>query len=142
MFEPSRLTVVTTVYHQVSDEEPISFESKFDRTLLSDESPYKRRMKISSAWTRLDRGCLEKASMVSITNHAGQGLQQIPSFEEAARIKTQHVEVGILCSEAHPSAFCSIPPGEEVRFQPSDVTGIWMRCVTGETRVSTVVFPE
>lgn len=142
MFEPSRLTVVTTVYHQVSDEEPVSFESKFDRTLLTDESSYKRRMKVTEAWTRLDSGYLEKASMVSIANHAGQGLQQIPTYEEAARIKTQHVEVGILCSEANPLAFCSIPPGEEMRFQPSDVAAIWLRCVTGETRVSTVVFPE
>ncbi len=145
--------MVTMAYHQLAGEQPASVENRSSRCVSSDEQPYVRQLtgknRVGEAWQPVDCGWLEEASLVSISNEEGKGLQKIPTAAEAAETAARVIEIGVANrSEEAPAYFpeAVIPvlvvlPGESVCFSPASLASLRMRCRSGEAKVNLVAFP-
>ncbi len=100
MPEPkNRLTVVGTVYHQVPQGEPDSFESRFVRGLEDEEQPYRRQTKVGEKWEAIDFGWLESVGYLVIRNEAGKDRTTKPTNEEKAALAKKVLELTLDTNE-------------------------------------------
>jgi hypothetical protein len=151
-----RLAVVATVYHVPQDDEPVSVQYQFDRSVRSDEQTYTRRVKIGEQWTPLDHGWVEQAGMVVVSNDEGRFLKANPTIEEKAETSLKIIEiavVAIMTSEKNRTMhspprlpdvtvpFGLVYPGETTHLTPLDVKTLRLRCRSGTARVSLTVIP-
>lgn len=140
---PAHMTVVEYVTHQPHDHEATAVGSTpFLRMLRSDEQPYVRHATVGEAWQRLDRGWLESAGMLLVENKEGQFTQVQPREEERKAALMRVVEVGLAGANPQPTRFAVVRPAESCRFEPADVTGLWLRCRFGTARVIISLIPE
>jgi len=99
----SRVVITEIGYHQAEGESPTSVETKFARSLKSEEQPYQRRQKGPTEWTPFDFGWVPQPSMFFISNDEGKSIQQIPTAEQQAELATKRlqlaVEVAVLLDE-------------------------------------------
>lgn len=135
----ARLTVVDTVYYQSQEMPAISAESRFSRLLETlEEQPYVRRMKVSEEWAPLDCGWLNECSMLMLVNEEGRGLDKIPTQEEQKLINKRIIEVRFGSEDVE----WLIPPGESLRGYPINPKLMWIRCQTGQAKLTINLFPR
>jgi hypothetical protein len=117
--------VVDTLHFQVSGQQPSSIPTcRFTRDLTTDEEPYLRSVKPSPEWTKLDSGFI-----------APDGCAMLRIASDAKSTGTVELRSG------PDSDTLLLPPGESMRFQPSDLARWELRCVRGHARCSVVVLP-
>ena len=125
----NRLTVRETVYHQISGQNPISFESGFTLYLDNPEQPWLRSPKepATSEWKALNCGWVEDCKMLVIRNDS-------PDY----RLQFTY----------DPKGPCFwVPPLDEngqratTRIYPSDADKLMIRCPSGEARYTVFMIP-
>jgi hypothetical protein len=90
-----RLTVVESLYHQGTADEPFNFVSKFERMLMIDEQPYVRQAKATEEWKKLDFAWLNEGyGTVVIRNEEGTFPNTKPTDEEKQEAEARVLEVG------------------------------------------------
>jgi len=136
----NRLVVVETVYHAPSVDRPVSVDGSFSTWLSSDESPCGPRFSFAGEeWEQIDSGWIKQASMVSISNVEGKHHQVVPSAEEKVVIASKIIEVAVRGGEAHPFL---VRPGQSMRFCPSDLSTLLVRCRAGRAKFNITIFPS
>lgn len=135
---PARMTVVETVYHADARGPTDLPGLGFSRALSSDEQPYLRRIAVGEEWQPLDVGWVHHPAHVVVKNHAGEGLQRVPTNEQRAEIAAKVV---LLAFSEHDAGAWVIPPGESFRGTPS-TPRMLIRCMNGEAKVTVLVIPE
>lgn len=150
---PDRITVVETVYHQAEGDQPTAIESRFSRRLQTKEQPCVRKLVAGPEWHLVDResmdrpGCwLERVGMLVIRNEEGEFTQVVPTSQEraevAARVLSLGVGVSISADEHIVMPFARILPGKEsCRFQPTDISNLWIRCQAGKAKYTVTMLP-
>lgn len=133
------LTVVETVYFQAGAGTPVYTEARFARLLASEEQPYQRVQKVGQEWQALDAGWLagEGASLLVLANEFPQW-RVVPTPDERLDAMAKVVEV---CIGERSTPFAFIRPGEDCRFEPSDLTALRLRCRHGETKITATLIP-
>lgn len=132
-----RLVVVEQVYYQ--GEVGVGNEARFSRENLADEQVWQRTFIANAEWKPLQCGWLaEGASMLSLTNDEGKGLQKRPTPEERVALAARVVE--LRCCDGH--VFARLRPGESLRFEPTDVSRLQVRCATSAKCTLTLYPPE
>lgn len=135
---PARLCIVSTIYHQQHNRNPLSFEGKVSRPLKTKEQVYTRQLTIGEHWTALDTGWLKTASHILIVNNEGKFLTANPTNEEALSIPQRIIELGYT---AHNSDTWLIRPGEFFAGSPSHLD-LRIRCKKGQAEITLNIFPE
>lgn len=128
-----RFGVVETCYHQQHGQQPTGIsESRFSGWIDSDEQPYGPRfMTVGEEWCSLDCGWIEQASMMVLKNDPDKGADAT-------------VEVGVVCDAGVIIPFAEIPaqfPSHSLRFCPTHLKSLRVRCLKGQTRVTIVLYP-
>jgi len=122
---PNRITVVEMVYFQSPGENPLGVESRYSRKLTTDEQPCERRLKATENWQELDRGWVDQASLIVISN--------------------QETIAGKILEVAYRDAYQDtwlVLPGESMRASPSDASRLIVRSQSGTTRFTANLFPR
>jgi len=143
----NRLTVVGSIYFVAANEQPESVDTGFSRDLASEEQPYRRRLKATEEWQRLDCGWIKEASQVFIANEEGKGLQVNPTDEEREDIARRIIEVSFCEDGEGPndtfiSSVWLVSPGESMRGLPSRVDRLCVRCQHGTARFTLYIVPR
>lgn len=129
----SRVVVLEKVVFQAATDQPISADNKFCQFLKSDEQPYVRRMKVKpEEWQKLDHGWVGIASQLLIVNEA-PSFQRIPTPEERASASACIVQLGIISPLGRGSPtvpFSQIRPGQSIRIDPTELSGLRVRCLS------------
>lgn len=115
----SRITVVEQVIWQEEGEQPVSFTTRFSRSVGSKEQPYSRKLLIGPSWVKLDLGWVEDPGMLLIYNGS--------KVEVAIHLQG----AGIL-----------IPPNDSLRIKPEDWATISFFSPVSETKVTVTIFPK
>ena len=121
----NRITVVEMVYFQAPGESPLGIESRYSRKLTTDEQPCERRLKATENWQELDRGWVDQASLIVISN--------------------RETATGKILEVAYKNAGQDtwlVLPGESMRAHPSDATRLVIRSQLGTIRFTANIFPE
>jgi hypothetical protein len=149
-----RLVVVETVYHQPPQGSPQAAESRWLRTLASDEQPYVRRVKIGEAWQPLDHGWLAVCSLALVANEAVK-FAVVPTGEQRQEAAAQVLEVAFALPDAGKqkrtmhdpplpplTPVLEVPPGESLRCSPLDLETVRLRCRKGVATVLLTLYPK
>lgn len=154
----SRIVVVSHVVYQSLGDQPVKLERSYSRQLTTTEQPYLRKLTIGSQWVPLDKGWLNQASLLDISNEEGKHLQVNPEDWEALAIKGRVVEVACIPMFAESAvkhrdmhspdilvpelvADWLVPPRESIRVIPTDLSRVRLRCQNGEARCVLSIFP-
>lgn len=132
-----RLTVVEHVYHQLLDQSPTGSESCFDRELSSDEQPWLRTKMVGEAWDRVDLGWIDEPGMLTVSNSIVKR-ESTPTEDE----KLQDASRSLLLRFGESPGSIEIRSGESCRFEPYDAIPIWVRCLSGETKMTVFCVPR
>ena len=135
----STLTVVETVSHHPLDSDPTQEIVAFDRRLISTEQPYKRSLTVGEEWVPLDLGWIEDVGMVCITNDVGRFLQTHPTEEEREWLDAKVLLVSY--DQSDQKAFL-VSRKETLRVSPSNASGLYIRCASGEAKYHILVVPK
>jgi hypothetical protein len=133
----NRLTVVETVYHQVSGEQPQSVESRFDRELQSDEQMYQRCKVATEEWQPLDLGWVPDPGTIVIENNEGILQQVNPTPEQQEELAKK-----ILVLSQDSGLGFEVRPGESFRFSHDAPGVLLLRCRSGSARYRISVIPS
>lgn len=141
IMQPARdqLTVVETVYHLASGEEPTAAEVRFVRELETVEQPYVRKLVIGEEWQPLDFGWVKDIGMFVLRNDEGAGLQTMPTDEERAAIMAKVLELG---TAAWDNCRWLIFPQDAFRATPKVIEGLVVRCLSGKAKATIYVYPR
>ena len=139
---PARLVIVSTIYHQLLNENAQPFSHKISKPLTTDEQVYTRRIKVTKMWRPLDIGWLTSLSLVYITN------------EEQQTNSSAVVELGIKTKRGYPLNDCPpcptsifptpiflIGPGGSFNASPCDCSSLYLRCQSDVAKVTINAFP-
>lgn len=138
----SRITVVDNFYHYSEDGVgPLALVPRYSRPLKSDEQVYIRMLKVTSEWQPLDRGWVERASLLILENKEGMSYEINPSHEDRKADKQKIVLLG-LASGDYAEDFLEIQPGEHVKITPTQLDRLRIRCLHKEARVLMHLVPE
>jgi hypothetical protein len=141
-----RIIVVETIYFRpaAADGAGLSaVDARFLRKLKTDEQPFIRHTNVGDQWVKFDCGWVEKPSMIVVENREGIWVQVNPTQEERSEVKKRIVEV-CFAPRAKDEDRCdiSIPPGEVLRFSPTDASMLMIRCRHGRAKIVVHAFPE
>lgn len=139
----ARVGVVSTIYHQQPDAEPIAVEARFSRWLESGEQPYLRKLTIGEKWTPLDLGWLQGAGRVFLKNEEGRFAAQ-PTQEEREATMARIVELAVVEPVAGNRHFSwgRVRPGESLCFEPTNPASLRLRCQRGQARITLLIVPN
>lgn len=135
----AQMTVVSSVYFQSPEEQPIQTEYRYTRPLASEEQPYARSLKVGPEWVLLDCGWVREAALVVLENLEGTRLQKVPTEEERVSIDSRVVEISF--SRQDPSPALTVRPGGGCQFEPTELTSIRVRCRDGVAKCSLLIIP-
>ena len=131
----TRLTVIETVYYQLSNSQPMSVPVRFTRQIKTDEQPWVRKIQVGENWQPIDKGWIKNCSMLMLVNEEGSGLQKVPTEEERRDISARVVLIGN-------DSFCvRVRPGESCRIEPDDFLDANLICMQGKARCTLYIFP-
>jgi hypothetical protein len=133
---PSRLGVVETVYHSQGGGSPVSLIHRHTRHLKGDGPPTVRRILVGPDPVPVGEG---RCSLLKIINEEGTFTGGQPTPEERSRVEGLLVVVSF-DRERPPRIF--VRPGEDCRFQPTDLADVLVRCPTGRARITVLILPE
>jgi len=134
----ARMTVVESVYHQLSESPPVMLYRgeghQFSQDLKSDEDSYEHRCVARAEWSPIDHGWLDRCSHLLLRN------------DYASPVRGQPIEDGDHTLEI---AFCEsdVPhlllcPGESNRIHPANLQEMRIRSRTDGTRYTICIVPE
>lgn len=144
---PTRLTVLTQVYHQRPGREPTKVEGRSLRELVSSEQPYTRELTFGGEWRVLEYGWVEDPGTVTIAPERSPFAAN-PSPEERAAETSKVLELGIALppsAPAEPPAFLTAtytPLGDVLVWNLARGTVYAVRCLNGTARCVLTVFPR
>ncbi len=123
----ARITTVEWINYQPPEGKTLPIETRCCDNLASDEQPYVRQMKLTSAWKPLDTGWIEPedgASLLVLKNE-GEHLVEITCVPGADAL-TDWV----------------LPTGRTMRVFPADLTRIRLRSIADGGRCTVYLFPK
>ena len=148
-----RLVVVESLYHCGEVGTPTNHDTRFNRILATDEQPYSRiGIQLTEQWQPLQTGWLKDASMLVLTNLKAERrtltAKGVPNPVQALLPdKTGWVEVGLAFTGLNDEIACQLPfahlpPGETLRFSPTNLNQLLLRCAHGTARCNLLLLPE
>lgn len=136
-----QLTIITSVYHQYSGQNPEASDYRVCRMLESDEQVWTRRMKVNAiGWRPLDLGWYHSQPA---------GMVVLVQDKTLAGKPPTRVIVGLAPgaanlppnSEAYPLAY--LLPGDPLRIVPAlDLSKLVVRSESGEVLVTLKIYPR
>jgi hypothetical protein len=154
------LTVTGSVVFSPSEGPPHSAGQPQSILLLTDERPFSRpHFKVGPAWRPLELGWFDSQppSYLVLENHRVRFDLQ-PTPEEVVAAESLVVEVALAPAgegkawggvrtmhsppRSGPEPFALVRPGRDLRFEPSSVGRIILRCPAGEAACSLHLFPR
>lgn len=97
---PARIVVVEHLYYQQTGENPVAIDIGYSVNLQSTEQIYIRKFQVLPEWKMLDKGWIEKASLLAIKT-----------------MGEKHVEVAIMMN-GDIIPFATVSPGASLRMEP------------------------
>lgn len=137
----ARITVLDTINYVPVSGATLPVQTNYNRLLKTDEQPYTRNCRIGEQWVKLDSGWLTEASQLKVSNEEGRFPVVYPTQEERAESMERVVEIGLCIAADPPVRFALIRPGESCRFEPADLSRLYLRCRKGTARVTVTVIP-
>lgn len=136
----SRITVVERIYHQNFEDEPTPVEDGWQIESITKASVFPKKFDLGEAWTSLDSGWVDPlgCALLRIANQKPKR-RTIPTPAEALDEASRIVEVSF--SDPPASGGPILHPGESLRFRPSDVRTLRLRCRNGKARLVVHFFP-
>jgi hypothetical protein len=145
------ISVVETVYHQLTDGQPIAVESRFSRSTETDEQPYQRKITVTEEWKSIDHGWIEQVGMLHLSNEEGV-FSVMPTEEEKQEVLEKIVEIGVAEIQSFANAKISFSPAnilvcliilpqESMRVVPYDIPRLRIRCRKGTAKCIITLFP-
>lgn len=138
--QPSRVTVVGSMYFQGSEGERASAHTQYQRVLESTEQVYERRCKVGEEWEPVDLGWLDKdgaAAIIHIKNEEGT-FKTVPTEEEVLESEEKVLELAF-----RDTADCwLIRPTDTFRGEPLSMNELMIRCRKGTARYSIFLVPN
>lgn len=126
----ARVVVVDNVVYQNGEDKAITVPVRFAYPLKTEEQPYSRKMKIGKEWKPMEKGWIEKCSMMVLENREKQA-----GIGEDAKV----IEMSFHHSL---SVDFTIPPGQSMRGCPANLKATYVRCLGGEASLFISLFPE
>lgn len=133
-----RLTVKVEAYHQLlsargnpTGPSPVRWQPPVFQE-GPDAQLWMREMVVGPEPVKLDRGWVERASLVLLQNLEGQDGRTIPTKEQVEAVQSRVVEVG---------QDGLLPPGAPYLAVPRNLEQLTLRCRSGKARVLVVVYP-
>lgn len=153
MTQPSRLTVVESVYHQSPNSQPIGVEARYGRLLATDEQPYVRKFTVGPQRQRLPLGWLAGTEenggpgpacvgLLCVANDEGRQRTVMPTPEERASSDARLITLAVAVTESLSVAFAVVRPGESCRFEPSCAGNLIVWCEQGEVKCTLTALPR
>lgn len=123
----ARITILGTLYYQPSGGgEAQGFSMQYEFPLLSEEEPYRRKMRLDENWKKLDKGWLELGSALMVQGLGG-GVEQ---------------EIQISFGRPEPLPCCRVPVDGGGIFHPCDLSEVYLRVMTGRIDCMVMVLPN
>lgn len=137
---PGRLTVVEQIYFQADDGQPMPSTSQHVHRTEDHEEPYVRTTEIGEDWTPLDRGWLGKTSCLILKN-APRTYSRLPNEDEVAAMNHAVLELAIKTGDTY-TPISPIRYNRTMRYEPTDLTNLYIRCRKGKARCSVYIYPS
>ena len=136
----ARLTVVESVYHQLSNQPPAMLYRgeghQFSRDLKSDEDAYERRCVATAEWTPLECGWVKRCSHLLLRNDYSSPVRQ-PDESDANDHTLEIMFVG-----GDESSMMLLVPSESMRVHPVDPKSLMIRGRVSGVRYTLCIVPE
>ena len=127
-FDGNRLTVVCSVYHQNSGEDPFLVPLSFTRVLNNNEQHFFRRLKVRQEWSPIEQGWIDHPSYIIIEN-------PLPPSEEPVIELGYDTGVEVISLD-------TIRAGEFLPSFPVNFKNLRVRCIgIEEIRAGIYLFP-
>jgi len=135
--ENRRLTVVSKIYLQTTQEEPFAVDVRYEEQVLSDEQVWERHTKVGEGWIPLDCGWVDEASLVVITNNE----MPVPHNQLTGSVGPVNVHILEVGESQSRIPIFEIPPGQSLPGRPVDLKGLVIRSRGGTVRFTVWVLP-
>lgn len=141
-----RVTIVSTVYHQVpGDNGSSSPPARYSCWLESSEDAYDRTVRVGPEWTPLDLGWVgDFASVLSLTNVTKRPPGRIPTETELAEEEARVLLIGLEVAIGDQTVvldFCELRKGETMMLHPVNLGAYRVRASSGECKCSVFLVP-
>lgn len=125
----SRITIVETVSFQPLSSEAVSFQNSSSKILDTEEQPFVRKAKLGPDWAKVEKGWIQRASLMLLTNEEGKTFQVQPSAEQLEEVSSRIIEV-FFGSQPYPDTapHCLVFPTMSLRITPNDIDSVFVRC--------------
>jgi len=138
--EINRVTVVSTIHHERTDDRPISIPLTFSEDLTVNEESFSRRMVAVEDWQLLipNFGFLDpkQVGLLIIESLVGGRRQLNPTEEQKESDKKKVLVVG--CEPF----FMVIRPRRHLYFETLDAEQLMVRCLSGDAKYRVTVLPR
>lgn len=140
-----RLVVIEQLYYQGVGQQPISIDSRFIKTIESEEQPFTRLFTVSTEWTPVPIGWLTYVSRICISNDEGKHLRHQLSTQDKVLLSKKILYIGTACylcgmpGVVH--TFSYLLPGEACQVQAFQVQDLRLKSETGEVPVTITALP-
>jgi hypothetical protein len=141
----ARYVVVSNINYQIPGENPRGPGTlRYSHDLRSrDEADqaYERVVRVSEEWVEVDLGWAKKCALLLLMNVATRLPGRTPTKEEKDEAAAKILQWGV----SGPMGLVpvgNIPVGEATHFSPEDGVSIWVRCKSGQGRLSIFAVPE
>ena len=138
------LTVVETIYHRSTGEEPTQYDHHFFRALdATGEQPYVRKQEVGVEWKQLDFGWLKGlgVSMFIVRNNEGVSNALVATDDTKWTLSSKSIEIGVGNTEAS-SIRLVVLPNESFRATPQHGYNWFVRCLNGPAKFTLYAFPR
>lgn len=136
--EKDRMSFNLMMVHEHEGDQPMQADARGSYLLNNKETSYRRLMKVGTTPMKLDLGWVSSCpGVIMIKNNAGEGLNRIPSPEQAELFRKQHILVrfdghkGLIVR----SKRCQI-------FEPIDHSSVTLESTEGIVPFVLWVFPD
>lgn len=138
-----QMIVVEQLYHHAGDgTEPFAKDASFVRELASDEQVYERVMRVGGEWLPLDLGWLKDRPIGTMRlENLREPLTTQPTEEERAERAGRVIELVLCTGDGMHMPFALVPPGESARFAPVNAGRMFLRCLSGSTKINLCLVP-
>ncbi len=135
------LTIVASLCYDGSDPPATHHQDAYDKTIISEEFPYQRNLKITEKWVPVDFGGLESVSVLHISCVKPR-LQVTPNEEEKKLNAQKLLEIaGPPDSNGEFLPLLIVHPGESMRVTPAGPSCLYLRARTDTVRIQLLVLP-
>lgn len=137
----NRIVIVQQAHYQPKEGNTSSDSTQFSRFCETDADPYVRRARVGKKWVKLDRGWMEEASCLLISNPTPR-YPKIPTEEQKKLDAEKMIEVSFSSENPDRVADILVRPGESHRFEPAYLDRVWIRSTSENGSYTVTLYPR